>query len=171
MTSDGGVVRLAASRSPGGRAENQVGPPWGARRDSGRARSQHSSFSSIVRQRHDRPERPRDTTFTRIRVDGDVDYSQNRWVSVTDAVGRPGRPYMSGSTGSRSIARLLVVIQVFLLVASLFAPMATRAANPHDPSPAPSADPTPAPTADPTPDPTAVPTPEPTAEPTAAPTA
>jgi hypothetical protein len=79
---------------------------------------------------------------------------------------------MSGSTGSRSIARLLVVIQVFLLVASLFAPMATRAADPSaDPSASPSAEPTPAPTPDPTPEPTPAPTAEPTAAPTAEPTA
>ena len=79
---------------------------------------------------------------------------------------------MSGSTGSRSIARLLVVIQVFLLVASLFAPMATRAADPSaDPSPAPSGEPTPAPTPDPTAEPTAAPTPDPTATPAPDPTA
>ena len=78
---------------------------------------------------------------------------------------------MSGSTGSRSVARLLVAIQVFLLVASLFAPVATLAADPSpDPSAAPSAEPSAEPAADPTPAPTPEPTAAPTAEPTAAPT-
>ena len=98
---------------------------------------------------------------------------------------------MSGSTGSRSVARLLVAIQVFLLVASLFAPVATLAADPSpDPSAAPSAEPSAEPTrgtdrgahgstharADsgtdrhPTPEATAEPTAEPTPEPTVEPT-
>ena len=95
---------------------------------------------------------------------------------------------MSGSTGSRSVARFLVAIQVFLLVASFFAPVASLAAEPSDdpgatpsaepsaeptpePTPEPTAEPTPEPTVEPTPEPTAEPTPEPTAEPTPEPTA
>ncbi len=87
---------------------------------------------------------------------------------------------MFGTVGNRSVARLLVAIQVFLLVASFFAPVASLAAEPSDdpgatPSAEPSAEPTPEPTAEPTPEPTpeptAEPTPEPTAEPTPEPTA
>ncbi len=70
---------------------------------------------------------------------------------------------MSGSAGRRSVARLLVAIQVFLLVASFFAPVASLAAEPSD-------DPGATPSAEPSAEPTPEPTPEPTAEPTAEPT-
>jgi hypothetical protein len=79
---------------------------------------------------------------------------------------------------SASLRRLLVVVQIFLLAASLIGPATTFAADPStDPAatPAPSVEPPPdataAPTAEPTAAPTAEPTPAPTAEPTAAPTA
>ncbi len=36
---------------------------------------------------------------------------------------------MSGSSGRSSVARFLVAVQIFLIVASLFAPMATLAAD------------------------------------------
>ena len=74
-----------------------------------------------------------------------------------------------------ALQRSLVTIQVFLLVASLFAPVHVSAADPaSDPaaSPAPTADPatpTPDPTAAPTPDPTPDATPDPTTAPTADP--
>ena len=75
---------------------------------------------------------------------------------------------MSGSSASPSAARrLLVVIQVMLIVATLFAPIPAVAVEP-DPTPTPSAEPTPTPT--PTPEPTPTPTPEPSEEPTPTPT-
>ena len=59
---------------------------------------------------------------------------------------------MSGSTGHRSVARLLVAIQVFLLVASFFAPVASLAAEPSDdPGATPSAEPSAEPTTEPQP--------------------
>ncbi len=72
--------------------------------------------------------------------------------------------------------RVFVVLQVFLLLAALFAPLPVAAEEPSsDPgaSPAPSTEPaaTPEPTPEPTVEPTAEPTPEPTAEPTPEPTA
>ncbi len=72
--------------------------------------------------------------------------------------------------------RLLVALQVFLLLATLFAPIPVAAEEPSsDPgaSPTPSTEPaaTPEPTPEPTAEPTAEPTPEPTAEATPEPTA
>ena len=62
---------------------------------------------------------------------------------------------MSGPAGHRSVARLLVAIQVFLLVASFFAPVASLAAEPSDdPGATPSAEPSAEPTPEPTPEPT-----------------
>ena len=67
--------------------------------------------------------------------------------------------------------RSLVVIQTFLLIATLFAPIPVAADDPTG-DPGASAPPTtePAATPEPTPDPTAEPTADPTAEPTAEPT-
>ena len=74
---------------------------------------------------------------------------------------------MSGSSVSPSAARrLLVVIQVMLIVATLFAPIPAVAVEP-DPTPSPSAEPTPTPT--PTPEPDLSPTPDPSPEPTPTP--
>ena len=87
----------------------------------------------------------------------------------------------------RRIFRLLAAVQVFLILASLFAPIPIAAADPSpDPSapatsaqPSPSATPDPSPSSDPSPVPTpdasspapeASPTPEPTSAPTPAPT-
>jgi hypothetical protein len=67
--------------------------------------------------------------------------------------------------------RSLVVIQTFLLIATLFAPLPAAANDPTD-DPGASAPPTtePAATPEPTPNPAAEPTPDPTPEPTAEPT-
>ena len=73
---------------------------------------------------------------------------------------------------SRAARTLIVLMQVFLLVAALFSPLPAAAVEPAvDPgaSPTPSAEPTVAPSAVPTPAPSAVPTPAPSADLTPAP--
>jgi len=88
---------------------------------------------------------------------------------------------MSNSRRSVRLRTFLAVFQIVLLVTSLFAPMATLAADPSaSPDPSPSADPSTEPSAEPsptqeatpaaTPDPTPAATPDPTPEPSADPT-
>ncbi len=75
------------------------------------------------------------------------------------------------SAAQRLLLRTLVFAQVFLLVASLFAPIPVLASDPADPSAPPeSAQPTPDPTAEPSAEPSPSAAPDPTAEPTAEPT-
>ncbi|MEA2608521.1 MAG: hypothetical protein QOJ75_764, partial [Chloroflexota bacterium] len=94
---------------------------------------------------------------------------------------------MSGpSPRHRSLTRMLVAFQIFLIVATLFAPLTALAADPSadpgatpatpadptpTPTPTPDATPTPTPDATPTPTPDATPTPSPTPTPTPAPQA